>query len=212
MKKIIWFLVFIMLFCFVSCKDNVFRNQNDIPQDKNKVYDYDDTVESEAIVGEYYEVTTNEDFTYNYRVWDKNGIDLISVENFSRSPHLSMIGNGVVSVSVQTGTGRSTNIVRYYNIETGEVSDTYQYVIGATSDKVVHIEFDEVLGYSLIVSEMFDKKAQIISVELDDVYANDPIVSEKISENMVEVAYLKGEDYVETKIKINLETGLYSKE
>ena len=207
MKKIAFVLAMLILLNFTSCKINTLENFDTSSNPDNATDAH--TVVSQS---EYYIIKSNENFTYDFCVYDKKGNELISVKNISRCPNIEMIDENIVSVVVQSGTGRSTNIAHYYDIETGRVSDTYQYVIGTTSDKVVYVEFDKAFGYSLIVSKMFDKKEQIISVELDDVYAIDPIVSEMISENMIEVVYLKGEEYVETKIKINLETGLYSKE
>ncbi len=196
MKKVFVF-VLLMLFCFAACKEN-------IPQNENVVLSSNVEPEIESFADEYYEVKTNEDFTYSYCIRDKNGNKLISVENISRCPNIEMIGEHIVAVLLQTGTGSATNIVRYYNIETGEASDEYQYVLSETDEYVVRCEFDEGRGYSAIVSRMFDKKDQIISVPLEDVHTVEPIVSANLNDNFVEIVYRKGEDFIEETIEINI--------
>ena len=78
-----------------------------------------------------YDIRTNYDLTYAYEITDLAGNVLLSDPAAFREPTIMPISDSVLEVSTQTGTGLSTNWAIYCDVETGQVSEKYNYVLGA---------------------------------------------------------------------------------
>ena len=174
MKKNLNFLLLIlMLLCLMSCQKN-----------KN--------------IRDFYSIKQNDNYTYNYTVRDVRGKILGNETNLSRQPHLYEISESIVKASVQTGTGISTNIATYYDVYTGKVSETYQYVLGEFEENTVFAIRKED-GTQIVIQDIFDREKYHMGIEIEDVSdVIDPIVGFECTENGIKITYLSGEEYSET--------------
>ena len=154
---------------------------------------------------DFYCIFANEDFTYDYYIKDKNGKELLSVKGDPKCPSINRVSDDVLSLGIQTGTGKATAIVRYFNTETGEVSTPFSYVLGEVENKVIYVDFDANRGYSVVMCNIFDVTDIDCIATLEDVHTVEPIVEYVISNEQIYIVYLKGKDYVETEIRITPE-------
>ena len=103
----------------------------------------------------YYTISTNKDLTYSYKITAKNGNILFFDDNSQREPHIDQVNTNIFSVTIQTGTGRSTNWAVFCDVENGKTSQTYQYVLGAQDNYVFYVEFED-SAHRLVVQDIFD--------------------------------------------------------
>ena len=103
----------------------------------------------------YYTISTNEDLTYSYKITAKNGDVLFSDDNSPREPHIDQVSANILSVTIQTGTGLSTNWAVFCDIENAKTSETFQYVLGAKDSYVFYVEFEDG-NHRLVVQDIFD--------------------------------------------------------
>ncbi len=151
---------------------------------------------------DYYTVFEYENFTYDYYIKDKNGNEIFSVKGSPDYPMMSQETDDILSACVQLGTGKSTRIKHYFNIETSEVSKPFSYVLGEVGEDVIYVDFDKDRGYSVVACKMFDNTDIDCIAILEDVYTVEPITECSVSEDLIRIVYLKGKDYVETEISI----------
>ena len=111
--------------------------------------------DNSAEIDSHYTITTNEDLTYSYKIIAKNGETLFSDDRSPKEPHIDQVSNNILSVTIQTGTGRSTNWAVFCDIENGKTSKTYQYVLGAQDNYVFYVEFEDG-AHRLVVQDIFD--------------------------------------------------------
>lgn len=97
-------------------------------------------------INQLYTITDNEDFTYDYVIKDKNNTILISDKGVSKEPKINVINDNLLRVSVQTGTGISTQWTVYCDVNSGKVSDTYYSVLGEYAENVVFVNYDNSYG------------------------------------------------------------------
>ena len=160
---------------------------------------------SDYDIYELYQVTENEDFTFDYVIKDKNDNVLLFEERISREPEINVINENLLSVSVQAGTGLSTRWTIYCDVSKRTVSDAYCSVLGEYEENVVYVNYDNGT-YRIVIQNIFNRKLFYKETVLEDAsLAADPVVSFEIGDNdMAKVVYLKGEDYLETEIMIDL--------
>ncbi len=103
----------------------------------------------------HYTITTNEDLTYSYKIIAKNGDVLFSDDRSPRQPHIDQVSDSIFSVTIQTGTGRSTNWAVFCDVENGKTSNTYHHVLGAQDNYVFYVEFEDG-RHCLVVQDIFD--------------------------------------------------------
>lgn len=156
-------------------------------------------------ISKLYEITDNKDFTYNYTVKDMNGDILISDYNISREPKVNVIDDNVLSLSVQTGTGLSTNWTVYCDVSDGKVSETYYYTLGEHNDKVVFIDYQDGVN-SVVVQDIFDSKKYQKRVILEDASHTPDLIKnfQSIDDDTIKIIYLKGDDFTETEVVVDL--------
>ena len=154
---------------------------------------------------ELYQVTDNEDFTFDYVIKDKNDNVLLFEERISREPEINVINENLLSVSVQAGTGLSTRWTIYCDVLNGNVSDAYCSVLGEYEENVVYVNYDNGT-YRIVIQNIFNQKLFYKETVLEDAsLAADPVVGFEIGDNdTAKVVYLKGEDYLETEITLDL--------
>lgn len=156
-------------------------------------------------IHELYQITDNEDYTYDYVIKDKNNNILISEERLSREPEINVINENLLSVSVQAGTGLSTRWTIYCDVSKRTISDAYCSVLGEYEENVVYVNYDNGM-YRIVIQNIFNRELFYRETILEDAsLAADPVVSFEILDNgTAKAVYLKGEDYSETEITLDL--------
>lgn len=125
------------------------------------------TPDSSAGMNSYYTIATNEDFTYSYKIFAKNGEVLFSDDRSPREPHIEQVSADTFSVTIQSGTGRATNWAVFCDVENGRTSNTYQYVLGAQGSYVFYVEFADG-SHRLVVQDIFDSNAYYKTYTLEN--------------------------------------------
>ena len=115
----------------------------------------------------FYIISTNEDLTYSYQIVAKNGDILFSDDHSPREPNIDWVSDHVLSVTIQTGTGRSTNWAVFCDVENGRTSKVYQYVLGAQDNYVFYVESED-SNYCLVVEDIFDSNIYRKTYTLQD--------------------------------------------
>ncbi len=90
----------------------------------------------------HYEVKQTDGLNFSYTVYGNNGKVLDEGES-QKEPVFASAGEDILRMTVQTGTGLSTNYAVFYDLKNGEVSDTYHYVLTAENGYVVCIEYTD---------------------------------------------------------------------
>ncbi len=151
-----------------------------------------------------YTITKNDDLTFSYKITDKNGDVLFSKENVSREPDIEKVNTYILGLTVQTGTGLSTNWAVFCDVENSKVSETFQYVLMAQGNYVIYVNYENG-EHSIIVQNIFDKSAyykKCILTDCSPVAADVVIGAKPNGEGVAVVTYLTGEDYKETELTI----------
>ena len=149
-------------------------------------------------------ITQRLDKTYSYEITDYKGRILDYEDNLTREPKRQIVNTDVVGISVQTGTGLSTNYAQYYDLENSEISKTFYYVLAAEDDYVVCADYRDGEHY-IVVQDIFDKEQYYQEYKLENVspVATDFVVDGYFdTKGNVNITYLSGDDYTETNYTI----------
>lgn len=129
---------------------------------------------------------------YVYRIYNKN---ILVEENFSaKEPTVHYITDSLIYVTVQTGTGQSTNWGFFYDYSSNRRSNTFIWVLDFTESKVV-------VGYpdKVVVQSIFDRDYYFEFTDFDQPLARvaDAIISAVFSddESTVTVTYIVDGSY-----------------
>lgn len=150
-----------------------------------------------------YSITQNEGL-YSYKIVDKNGKVLFSQETATREPKIEQVNTYILGLTVQSGTGLSTNWAVFCDVENSKVSETFQYVLMAQGDYVIYANYENG-EHSIIVQNIFDKSKYYKKYVLTDcspVAADFAISAKPNGEGIAVVKYLKGDDYAKTELTI----------
>lgn len=163
-------------------------------------------VDSLKIEQKPYSIKMNKKGLYSYTVKNRKGSVIFQSKTpVLIEPKFAYVNNDVLKSSIQSGTGIATCETTYFDVETGKVSEAFYSVLGEYKDKVLFVDYDNG-QFKIAVQSIFNKDTFYKATVLDDVYvATDPVVDFKISdEGTAEITYLKGTDYKETKLLIDL--------
>lgn len=152
-------------------------------------------------------ITQEKDKTYSYEITDYKGKILDYENNLRPQPERLCVDTDVVGISVQAGTGLSTNYAKFYDLETGEISKIFYYVIDVEDDCVVYADYRDG-EYFIIVEDIFDKEQYYREYRLENVspVAADFVVSGGFNrKGNINITYLSGDDYTETIYTIVME-------
>ena len=69
-------------------------------------------------------ITQQANKTYSYEITDYKGRIIDYEDNLTREPKRQKVSTDVVGISVQTGTGLSTNYATYFDLENSKISET----------------------------------------------------------------------------------------
>ncbi|MBQ8209022.1 MAG: hypothetical protein IJZ35_00355 [Clostridia bacterium] len=177
--------VFVLLLCMCGCGNTAENN-----------YDENWTVES---VSHFY---------YDYEIKDNQGNIMLSEDGLRREPHIETVDVNVVKVWVQKGTGLSTRITQYCDIENGIVSEDFISVLYEYDGKTVYHDFRDNEHY-VVIQDFFDKAVFYKEFKLENVAdcAADAVLSAEVSKTgkKLTVTYLTGAEYTESETVINIE-------
>lgn len=151
-----------------------------------------------------YTITQNEDLTYSYKIVDRNGAVLFAKDSVTREPEVERVNSYVLGLTVQTGTGLSTNWAVYCDVENSKVSEIFQYVLMAQGDYVIYTKLENG-KHSIVVQNIFDKSEYYKEYPLSDCapVAGDVVIGGKPNgTGKAIVTYLTGDDYTQTEISI----------
>ena len=153
---------------------------------------------------EMYHITRNGDFTYSYQIVDKKGVVLFSEDHAMRKPEIEQLSSNILGITVQAGTGLSTNWAVYCDTENSKVSETFQYVLMTRDDYVIYVDIENG-EHSIVVQNIFDKSKYCKKHMLTNCspVAGDVVIEAKPKgEGAAVVTYFTGEDYAETELVI----------
>ncbi len=149
---------------------------------------------------QYYKIIQEEsNSNYKYQIFDKDKNE-VKTETLSRCPKISVIDNSIIKVTVQAGTGLSTQWGYFYDIQNDKFSEIYYCIYDQSNGKVVFGDYKKV-----VVTDMFDKNNYYLEIsnfkeKLPDNVV-EPIISAEFLENgnKLKVTHYVGTDYNETE-------------
>ena len=149
-------------------------------------------------------ITHNKNNTYSYKVTDYKDRILDYEDTLTREPKRLCVSTDVVGISIQAGTGLSTNYAKFFNLESSKISETFYYVIDAKDDYVVYADYRNG-EHIIIVQDIFDKEQYYKEYKLENVspVAADFIVKGGFNKKgNINITYLSGNEYTETDYTI----------
>ncbi len=149
-------------------------------------------------------ITQQPDKTYSYEITDYKGRILDYEYNLTREPKRQKVSTDIVGISVQMGTGLSTNFATYFDLENSKISETFHYVLAAKDGYVVCADYRNG-AHIIIVQDIFDKEQYYKEYKLENV---SPVTADFVvdgyfnTKGNINITYLSGEDYTETNYTI----------
>lgn len=137
------------------------------------------------------------DSQYYYYIFDCNHTILKHDGPFSKQPHLSMVEEHLLKVSVQTGTGISTNWGYYYDVESGKISPTFYGIYDEYAELVVYLSADGLVVQNIFSKEKFYQKITTFEYPLSTTVEPFKSVSFVNEGRSLKIVYFSGEDYRE---------------
>ncbi len=143
---------------------------------------------------------------YSYAVYDDRGNVMISGENLEQYPTTDYVGMGVIGVSLPSPEDVSIYKTVYCNVESGEISEPFLYVIDAHEGYVMYVSENQG-QYSVVVQDIFDVQAYSEAYPLENFNpdAKYPISCSGISAGGdAEIVYKSGENEQEKTLTVHL--------
>ena len=173
------------------------------------VFDYAATHTLESCdKSKYYKLLQNDDQSvFRHYIFDAEG-DLIDSGSSEALPSFWSVGDCIMQLSVQDGTGPASNHARYYDLKNSKKSKTFDYVLAANDEYVVCAD-NRNSEHIIIVQDIFDKEKYYKEYELEDVsstaadFAIDGYFDE---EGNINITYYSGENCEEIDHTIVLST------
>lgn len=147
------------------------------------------------------------DLMYYYYIYDNNGNLVKSEGPLPREPHIKIIGEQLLRVTTQAGTGRSTQGGYYYDISNDRFSQVFYSIFDETENLVAFG------GYKgIVIRDIFDISKYcytiyplILTEPLSPVV--EPIIDVEIINcgASIEIVYLSGDDFHEIREIIDLD-------
>lgn len=115
-----------------------------------------DDIKNPQVIEEtkYYKIIQGDNHKYYYYLFDENH-DIVDEGGFEgRYPKISLIGDNIIKVSLQTGTGIDTSWSYYYNFKKDSLSRVFYGVYDEHDELIVYVDNNK----KIIVRNMFDKQ------------------------------------------------------
>lgn len=101
---------------------------------------------------DFYKILEGDGHYYYYYIYDKDDNIVDEMGFYWRKPELSIIDNSIVKVQIQLGTGIRTTRTRYYDSNSGLLSEWYDGVYDELNDIIIYDGKNK-----LIIQNIFDK-------------------------------------------------------
>ena len=194
------------MFLLVGCASGAKQEEQPKPIEQTNESKVEKTTIEDT---EYYSIIDNGDYTYSYCIKDEEGKVLLQDKNCMKAPQIEQINDIIVGVTIQGGTGQSTNVATFCNVQDGTVSETFPYVLGAKEEYVIYAEADWDKGeYCVTIQNMFDKATYFKQYELEEVspVATDFITGFEINEEGdIIIVYPSGDDFDEKELILQIQ-------
>lgn len=199
------------------CMDPLNKDRNVVSMDKfsNTIYSVrycegsniisDETIENAQIIdeNEYYKIIES-DYLYYYEIYGENNNIVKSDGPFNRLPKISLPEENLIKLTVQAGTGISTQWGYYYDIKRDCFSRIFYSIFDEYNGRMIHRDREKI-----IVRDIFDKTKYYYEI---DAYTNplsqssEPFRKVQFVNNgeSIEITYLTGDDYHEVTEVFNL--------
>lgn len=154
-----------------------------------------------------YQLYKNADNTYRVVFRDADGKTLKEENNIPKQPIPETLNadKGAYSLSWATGDGPNDFMTVYYNVLTGQVSDTFHAARGCDGVRVAYGSEDQT---KIIVQDLFDKDAYYKEYTLENAYTkgDDIITGGKLQADnkTVVISYFSGEGDTTQHTIVNL--------
>lgn len=154
-----------------------------------EIEDYPKLIEENQL----YKLTCEEDgyycyfYDFDHNIAQKKG-------PMMKMPKLKVVDNNYVKLTVQAGTGVSTQWGYYYDINQRCFSDVFYWILAESDNKVAYVIHNKV-----IIRDIFDKTKyykEISNFKYSFSDAIEPIISVEFEGSyQIKITYLSGEDY-----------------
>ncbi|MBE6807614.1 MAG: hypothetical protein E7527_06405 [Ruminococcaceae bacterium] len=153
-----------------------------------------------------YSFKENKDGTFSYSVVARRGSTILQRDNADRPADFTAVSDDVLKVHGQSGTGVGARWAIFCNVETGERSKIFPYVLGSGKTQVAVVEH-RTNNYHVFVYDQFDKTTEPEAVYTleglilpKDVY--DPVSYEIAKNGDLEAIYYTKEGKQSITIKL----------
>lgn len=146
-----------------------------------------------------------ENYIYAYQIFDKDGNILDEETNITGSVFVEELADGIVHVIISAGTYARNEL--FYDTEKGIKSEVFNNVTLVYKRKVVYMDLHGQKN-CLVVQDIFDEDLYYQEFYRD--FSPSAVPSSVlqsanfVEDNLLEVVYLEGEDYVEKKERIEI--------
>lgn len=176
MKKLTILIVLLLICSLVGCKSSKPRETENpgVQATTPKEAENKDTQPTAPEEHEPFSIT-KADLGYIYRIYNNNV--LVEEEYVAiKEPQCHYLTDSIIYVTVQAGTGQSTNWGFFYDYATNRRSETFRYILGYTESLVATGSLDGVViqsifndDYYLEITEFEQPVAQIAADAMQDV-------------------------------------------
>ncbi len=189
-----------LLLCLCGCQnDSVKSADTNFSSTKNSVASYD--------VSKFYKLVQNDDLTFKYYVFNTES-EIVDSGSSIKTPSFELVGDHLMELCVQTGTGLSTNYAKYYDLNGSKISQIFHYVLTAKDNYVVCADYRND-KHLIIVQDIFDKEKYYKEYELENVspVAADFVVDGYFNTNgNINITYISGDEFKESNYTILLQS------
>lgn len=136
------------------------------------------------------------DFMYSYYIFDKNH-HIVKSDTSSSMPHIMVLDDSLIRVTIQSGTGIETQWGYYYNLKNDTFSEIFHCIYDQTNDKVAFGGLNKVIIQDIYDKGKYYQEISSFTKPFSEVAA--PIISAKFIDNgtNIKVSYLSGSNYEE---------------
>lgn len=155
----------------------------------------------------YFAIVQVDDFSYGYRIYNRDGEMVREEMTESRLPEITMLSEDIVDIRVGYGTGLASHL--YYDVNADSFSDVFEYVIASAGRRIAYIDIPAELpleNRKIVIRDIFDETAYYQEAFLDFSKVDTPVVTAAFSEDgsQLLITYLKGDEQAEISEIINL--------
>ncbi len=155
----------------------------------------------------YFAIVQVDDFSYAYRIYNREGEMVRKEMTESRLPEITMLSEDIVDIRMGYGTGLASHL--YYDVNSDRFSDVMEYVIASAGRRIAYMDIPTEFpleNRKIVIRDIFDETAYYQEVFLNFAKVDTPVVTAAFSEDgsQLLITYLKGDKQSETSEIIDL--------